>query len=233
MSAAIDRPDTAERYSNAVVTSHLEVKPTAGDVDLLIASGWLGPTQSLGVSLYRLRVEFEACDVRGIKPLPPEEAPDWTHLPGNEDGAILWHAREHERVMKEFAARRVTAKALALLHMKSLRSTVEAVGVFAWFQARRLRFEASPETVNAIVGRAVDLWLDPICHHCCGRGFNGGFGVPLVLCVHCSGTKVRKPRLAKSEPGHQFGLALLVEMDRKAERVAKLMTNYLKTRGIA
>ena len=232
MTATFDRPDTAERYSNATVTSHLEVKPTTGDVDLLIAAGWLGPTETLGTALYRLRVEFDACDVRRIKPLEPELAPDWTEVPGNEDAALLWHAREHERIMREFAARRVTAKALALLHMKSLRPTVEAVGVFAWFQAKRLRYEGAPETVNGIVGRAVDLWLDPICHHCCGRGFNGGFGVPLVLCVHCGGTKVRRPRLAKSEAGHQFGLALLVEMDRKAERVAKAMTNFLKTRGV-
>ena len=63
------RPNIAERYSNSVVTSHLEVKPTPGDVDLLIAAGWVA--DSLGTSLYRLRVEFEACDVRGIKPLQP------------------------------------------------------------------------------------------------------------------------------------------------------------------
>lgn len=231
MTATDDRPGTAERYSKAIVTSHLEVKPTAGDVDMLIAAGWLA--DNLGTALYRLRVEFDACDVRSIKPLDPEPAPDWTHMPGNEEAAKLWHATEQARILKEFAARRVTAKALALLHMKSLRATVEAVGTFAWFQARRLRYDASPRTVNAIVGRAVDLWLDPICHHCGGRGFNGGFGVPLILCTHCDGTKVRRPRLDKTEPGHQFGLALLAEMDRKADIVARRMGTYLSGRRAA
>lgn len=229
MTATEDRPGTAERYSSAVVTSHLEVKPTAGDVDLLVAAGWVADT--LGTSLYRLRVEFEACDLRSVQPLRPEEAPEWTHLEGNEAAAKLWHAREHLRILEEFAARRVTAKALALLHLKSLRPTVEAVGVFAWFLAGRERYAGEPATVNGIVGRVIDLWLDPICHHCAGRGFNGGFGVPLVICTHCGGSKVRRPRLAKSEAGHQFGLTLLSELDRKADKVARLMTRFLKNRG--
>lgn len=230
MTATEDRPNTAERYSKAVVTSHLEVKPTASDVDLLIAAGWAS-SDSMGTALYRLRVEFDACDLRSIKPLEPQEAPDWTHMEGNEEAARLWHEAEHQRIMKEFAARRITAKALALVHMTSLRDTVERVGAFAWFLARQVKYDGAPHNVSGIVGRAIDLWLDPLCHHCCGRGFNGGFGVPLILCNECGGTKVRRPRLFKSEAGHQFGLALLTEMDRKAEKVASRMTNFLKNRG--
>lgn len=50
-----------ERYGRAINSSHLEVKDTAGDVDVLIAAGWCG--DGLGAMLTRLRIEFDA--VRG------------------------------------------------------------------------------------------------------------------------------------------------------------------------
>lgn len=54
-----DRPNTSERYSSALNSSHLEVATDrTGDVDLLIAAGWA--REGLGCQLYRLRVEFDS-----------------------------------------------------------------------------------------------------------------------------------------------------------------------------
>ena len=53
-----DRPNTSERYSSALRSSHLELTAKPGDVDLLIPSGWT--RDGLGCQLYRLRVEFDS-----------------------------------------------------------------------------------------------------------------------------------------------------------------------------
>jgi hypothetical protein len=55
-----DRPTTAELYSKAINSSHLECTDKRGDVDRLIAAGWVSNT--LATMLYRLRVEYEATD---------------------------------------------------------------------------------------------------------------------------------------------------------------------------
>lgn len=55
----IDKPTMPERYARAMESSHLEMSnERAGDVDLLIAAGWV--KEGLGTMLYRLRVEFDS-----------------------------------------------------------------------------------------------------------------------------------------------------------------------------
>jgi hypothetical protein len=49
-----------ERYSRAISSSHLTVTDKPGDVDALIAAGWV--RNSLATMLYRLRVEFDLID---------------------------------------------------------------------------------------------------------------------------------------------------------------------------
>lgn len=58
MTAPEDRPTVGERYGRAMQSSQLQVtadKP--GDVDLLIAAGWV--QEGLGCRLYRLRLQFD------------------------------------------------------------------------------------------------------------------------------------------------------------------------------
>ena len=55
----------AERYSRALESSHLEVDVEhPGDVDVLIASGWVGP--SLGSDLLRTRSEYDSVNKREL-----------------------------------------------------------------------------------------------------------------------------------------------------------------------
>lgn len=59
MSAVEDRPTIGERYSSAMESSNLKLETEKrGDVDLMIAAGWVPDT--LGAQLYRLAVEFDA-----------------------------------------------------------------------------------------------------------------------------------------------------------------------------
>ena len=51
---------TIERYSRAISSSHLEVTDKPGDVDALIAAGWI--RDGLATMLYRLRVEYDLID---------------------------------------------------------------------------------------------------------------------------------------------------------------------------
>jgi len=86
--------------------------------------------------------------------------------------------------------------------------------------------------VAKVAARALDVWIDPACPHCQGRGFHGGYTEPVVICQECGGTTNRLSgrrgeRLGKSEAAHQFGLSLLAEMDRKAETVERAMRRFL------
>ena len=92
---------TAERYSAAIQSSDLSVRANRrGDVDLLIAAGWLG--DGLGAKLYRLAVEFDAvrAELRGPGPLNPTERL-----------LILWHLkslRETRDALGKFAVTQAT-----------------------------------------------------------------------------------------------------------------------------
>ena len=61
MTTDTDPPTIAERYQRATHSSHLRVQERRGDVDYLIAAGWL--REGLGAVMYRLAVEFDT--VRG------------------------------------------------------------------------------------------------------------------------------------------------------------------------
>ena len=119
------------------------------------------------------------------------------------------------------------ARVMALAQMGSLHQTKQTLGRFALAHATRKKFDREPDAIMAVVGAALDVWLDPTCHHCGGRGFTGGFVGPMIWCSHCHHTGSRRVRLAKTEDAHQFGRSLLNEMDRKCDRVAGMMKRFL------
>lgn len=188
----MDKPTIPERYSRAIESGHLEVRPGVCDVDMLIAAGWA--KEGLGTALFRLRTEFDTVNRREL----------------------------------EQCATSLTARVLTLAQMTTLPTTRAALGRFACAHATRVRFMRDDRAVLHIAGRALDLWLDPLCPHCSGRGFNGGFGAPIQICPKCHGTKLRSPRLDATNDGHEFGRSLLVQMDRKTERVREAMSRFLR-----
>jgi hypothetical protein len=129
------------------------------------------------------------------------------------------------------AASLSTAHAISMNRLKSLRSTMDALMVFALQHAARTRITAGDREVRLIAARALDMWICPNCKHCTGRGFTGGFGVPMVLCTACAGTGKRPLRLGSVESTNRFGLSLMGVMDRKTETFTAQMREFLRYRS--
>lgn len=226
-----ERRDLDERYAGAVQTSHLEVKPIRCDVDYLIAAGWA--KDGLGTRLFRLatewdlaggdyrlalrrvrQVELEAMQIQRSAARNPKEAEKLL-----ADAALL---------MTEAQREAITAKAMAMVYLKTLDEAKEAVGGYARWLANRSRFIQSDAVVNKLAAKALQLFLDATCSTCSGRGFSGGFNAPRVLCTTCGATGRSHYHLSKTEPNSAFVRALLAEMDMKCHRVERAMVAMLR-----
>lgn len=244
------RPSTEERYSAAVESSDMQVLPTRCSVDYLVAAGWI--QDSLGATLYRLRTEWD--NVRAELRLAEQNASDRARdaaalmkaatvterkASGDADASKAARMMEDvertrdnaQQIREEVERAALTARALAMVHLKTLRSTSDALHQYAIAFGVRARF-FDLKALRQITPRALQLWLDPTCPHCAGRGFNGGFREAIRWCQECdkTGKRVNGPkgfRIHRSQSGHKFGRALLVEMDRKCERVEHAMRMYL------
>jgi hypothetical protein len=237
MTANDERRTIEETYARAQGSSHLEMSfERRGDVDVLIAAGWVN--ESLGTRLFRLRKGYldvlpglSMAQADRAKLLRQADEVDkqrdaWT--PGMDDALLVKCITEAARLRSEAAAAMLTAHLMALIHLPGLDETKRDLATFASALATKRRFMMPDKIVMAIAGRALDSWLDPLCHHCTGRGFSGGYSAHRTLCKHCGGTGRRYPRLGKTDADHEFGRALLVEMDRKAEAVSRSMSRYLR-----
>lgn len=69
---------TAERYARATSSSHLRVEVRPGDIDSIIAAGWV--KVGLSTELCRLTVEIEGIDKRLLKIGPTDSRLDWAML---------------------------------------------------------------------------------------------------------------------------------------------------------
>jgi hypothetical protein len=127
------------------------------------------------------------------------------------------------------AADSLTARVYTLASMPTLPKVRNMLGDYAVVLATRRSFMAPDAAVLTIAGRALDLWLDPSCHHCDGRGFSGGYQAPMVMCGHCHSSGRRTLHFGpRGEEGHQFGRLLMNEMDRKTQYVERRMRDFLK-----
>lgn len=241
----IDRPDIEERYGRALESSHLRPNSEqTGDVDLLIAAGWV--SDSLGTMLYRLRLEYDA--TRGEQQLA---AGNLRHAETISRGLLKDAERQDKAdakvpcgpplagryrraaflVMEQARAELAAETVLAVMRLRTLDPAKKALGQFATGEAIRKRFNEPESVVFAVAGKALAFWLDPLCPHCNGRGFFGGHGSPLTWCEHCGGTKHKRVRLGDDDLKHEFGRRLLVCMDNKTDYVAHMMRKWLRRQG--
>lgn len=231
-----------ERYATAVDSSHLEVEPDRRcDVDMLIAAGWV--RDGLGTSLYRLRVEWDAVQTEhrtAVGAMRFQEAraaakdrEAW-QLEQKGQAAAASALREiAAAVRKSASAAALTEQTMLLARLKGLRQAREAVHAFGRALAARARLSPDDPLVGQVSAKALDLWLNDGCPACEGRGFNGGFGSPLVLCARCGGTGKRAQNLHHSSEWQAFGRLLLSQLDRKADHVTGLMRRFLAHRRAA
>lgn len=151
-----------------------------------------------------------------LKKAKPEDIYCLVNL-GLEQETLAKRAQaESERLRDEGAREAVTGRAMILIGLRSLAPAKQALFGFACAKAKDKACSAEPKAMAALVGRVIDVWLDRLCHHCEGRGFNGGRGTPRVECRHCCGTGSRRQgQFSAVAAEHHFGLWLLGVMDSK------------------
>ena len=230
-----DARELAERYSAAIQTSHLEVKPIRCDVDYLIAAGWV--KEGLGARLFRLATEWDLAGgdyrlaLRHVRQVELDAIQLRRNAARHPNEAAKMLA-EAELLIEQAKREAITAKALALVHMKTLHEAKEAVGGYARWLANRARFMEPDDKVNTLAAQALQLFLDATCSACGGRGFNGGNLHPMVWCTACGATGKAHHRLSKTESDTAFIRGLLAEMDLKCHRVQQQMSRWMR-RGSA
>lgn len=146
-------------------------------------------------------------------------------------GTYIW------RLMVEFDGVRATVrrgplngaeKVLVLSQLKTLAEARRRLGAFAVIRATKGRHMIPDVTVAQITGRVLDVYLDPLCHHCDGRGFNGGShrGERQAVCRPCRGSGNRRGWIGKTQAEQSFAQHLLAELDRALGELGACVKRY-------
>lgn len=236
-----DRPTIQERYIRATKSSQLGVTEKPGDVDAIIAAGWI--EDGLGPMLYRLTCEFDAIKgehalvARSLNALQQQREATEDLKKAEREMAFgptkaLQHARRIAELEYRIQHEPATDLALILMRMKTLPAARDALGRWAVVKATTGRFMVPDTVVLKLVGRVLQAFLDPNCHGCQGRGFNGGYGAPKVFCRTCKDHSGKaRDALGQDAAERLFCKTLLSEMDRKLDEVSRLMARFLSQRG--
>lgn len=251
-----DRATIKERYTRALNASRLVLAERPGDVDLLIAAGWI--KEGLATQLYRLMAEFDTArgDLRVAqqeqKRLADERerakdaradaerqaAREWKredlgpHRGAGHDEVAATAARLVDGLAQRAEDAALQARAFAMLQLKTLGDTKQAVWRYADQAATRKGLVAlTPQGVATIVGKVLEAMLDPLCPGCQGSGKVGVFPNQHLHTgkgpAFCGGSGRRKVELAPDAVGELFGRWLLADLERKAARVDQLMRQFL------
>lgn len=221
------RPTHGERYASACDSSDLRMRPGGGDVDYLIAAGLV--EDGLATSLYRLTTEYDA--QRG----PIDEARRWLanrvdyanglrneakregSLPDSNPERVAALLDEAETAQRVAHAAMRTEFLMALASMKTLAAAKERLREFATEQARRKRVDLTLGAIAHLSWRVLDVFLEPKCSHCTGRGFVGGgrheHSGPQRLCTHCRATGSRREAIGQNHAERLFAGHLIMSMD--------------------
>lgn len=129
----------------------------------------------------------------------------------------------------------LTERVLSRIRLTSLRDTSDALHKFAAVHATRTRTMLPDDQIHTITGRALELWLDPICPACSGLGGQGQYLAHRCDACDGSGNRGLGPRayrLATSSTGHSFGRALMAHMDRLVHTAERRMGLALRTEAV-
>jgi hypothetical protein len=215
MMAVEERPSIGEQYSSATESSNLKLGERRGDVDVIIAAGLVPDT--LASTLYRLLVEYDGVRavhiaaenrMRSMERMAPKEE--------GEDDETGKSAAERTVEMLNAAEREArTAHVLILAQLTSLREAKRRFGDFAVVEATKQRFMRPDREVLLLAGQVLDVFLNPNCRHCQGRGFNGGSrpDEPKMLCRPCRGSGHRRDMLGKDAAQRLFASRLIAATD--------------------
>lgn len=187
----------------------------------------LGERYSTATESSNLKVKETACDADILI------AAGWSQ---EEIGAMLVRLQgEFDNAKSEMRGQGATAlvdQVLILSKLKTLPATKQALGRWAVRLATRAKFMQPDCDVLRLAGRALDVFLDPNCPHCQGRGKNGGYGLPEVLCKPCRGAGKRQTENFGRDNGERdFVKLLLCQMDAATTAALESMRHMLSNRA--
>lgn len=226
-----------QRYARAARSSNLKLDDIAPrDVDVVIAAGF---SERLGTMLLRCRNEWAAQRAefdrmfavlntdRAAAAVAKKQA-----ISEGERTKAAPDFKAAEKITEDSKRALATSRALALMAMQSLGAAAAMFHEAAGARSHRLGLRLSTPEIADCVGNGLDLWLDQRCAHCAGRGFNGGYGVPVVVCrgrAGCGGTgKKRRDYPSRVRAQIALGEWVVAEADRMAERAQRRMHRVLR-----
>jgi hypothetical protein len=204
----------------------------AGDVDALIAAGWV--RDGLATRLYRARAEFDA--IKGEWDLLERKYQEQLVAARQEAGSVAVGPTKAPAMYAAAEDEVLRRRAFVLLGMKSLNDARSALSAFVVGMAGRDGLELSADDLARLVGRILDQFLDPLCATCQGVRFKvvqGTGRLSSVVCGHCRGSGRRPLKFGGKTPRREviFTRFMLAELDRKTEAVSRRMSKFLRERG--
>ncbi len=195
-----DRPGIAERYACAIESSNLRTSLDRGcDTDVLMAAGWAKPDERETLKM----------------------------------GASLYRLRsEFDSAKAEVRGQGATPMVdlvLALMKMPSLPSVKAELGRWAVRQATIRAFMEPDKVVLALVGQAMQMFLDPTCQKCNGVGKTGEYGGAMPLCKHCVDGKRTFKLAGRTDQQRAFVQFVLSSMEKSASGAEDSMKRLLRS----
>lgn len=226
MTDPTEKPDTRERYTSAINATDLSlVDRRAGAADMLAA---VGISNVLGSVLMRLGAEFD--QVKGEHGIAEAEArrvraaiealltaarrEEMRMGQGPTRAALYYRQADEQRVQAQRAD--VTATALILMHLKTLREAKNALALYAIGMATRRRHMLDDRKVTALTGHVLLAWLNPVCGSCGGFARVGQYGQRMTMCRACEGTGRAANSLGHNHAEQVFCADLMRDIQEKA-----------------
>ncbi len=110
--------------------------------------------------------------------------------------------------------------------LRSFPSSSEAILTFAITEATR-RGVHDEEAVKQTAAKVLDLFLDPNCPQCDGKGFTGQYGSPQLRCAPCRESGKRRAYW-KSDAQEEYASWLQANIDAKIARSLGEMSRLLR-----
>lgn len=198
MSIVEDRPTVAEQYATAIADGSLRVSlERRTPADFIMAAGLAKGPGGQDLNLATSLYRLR-CEFDSVK-----------------------------AVMRLGKALSLTDRLLVLSELNSLGSVKAMLGARAVVLATKKRFMKPDEDALRVAGRALDVWLSPLCPKCDGVGKTGEYGKPQAVCRPCGGSGHRKNNVGLDAADHEFGKAILVYMDEQVAMVDEAMRHQL------
>jgi hypothetical protein len=136
-------------------------------------------------------------------------------------------------VLKRTPGEILMERHLILSSMESLRQTALHVSARAVILATKTKFMRPDGDVHKLAGKVLDVWLDPLCHHCDGTGRHGSdyMGEKSTPCRPCKSTGHRRDAIGSNPEEHRFAGDLLADLMRCAAQAAAGMSHVMHHEG--